>query len=256
MRRPLVAGNWKMNGSKAMAASMVRALAGSAFACDVVLCPPASYLAKVGDLLQDTAMKLGAQDCSEYAPGAYTGEIAAEMLVDLGCQFTILGHSERRQMFGDSDERVFAKVRRAQAHGLTTILCVGETLEERKTGATSDIVGEQLRTILEHKDAESLLRSMVIAYEPIWAIGTGETATPEQAQAVHETIRQLIAAAAPERAASVRILYGGSVKPDNAAELFAMPDIDGGLIGGASLEAASFGAICDAAVQSSGRNDG
>lgn len=235
---------------------MVRALAGSAFACDVVLCPPASYLAKVRDLLQDTAMKLGAQDCSEYAPGAYTGEIAAEMLVDLGCQFTILGHSERRQMFGDSDERVFAKVRRAQAHGLTTILCVGETLEERKTGATSDIVGEQLRTILEHKDAESLLRSMVIAYEPIWAIGTGETATPEQAQAVHETIRQLIAAAAPERAASVRILYGGSVKPDNAAELFAMPDIDGGLIGGASLEAASFGAICDAAVQSSGRNDG
>ncbi|MEQ8662094.1 MAG: triose-phosphate isomerase [Gammaproteobacteria bacterium] len=249
MRRALVAGNWKMNGSRAMAQDLACAVAAAGVsAAEVVLCPPAPYLATVAAAVAASAVTVGAQDCSEHAGGAYTGEVAASMLIDCGCSHVIVGHSERRQFFGDDDARVAAKLAQAQAHGLVPILCVGETIDERRGDATEAVVARQLDAVLALAGIAAILERLVIAYEPVWAIGTGETATPAQAQAVHAFIRARIAAVDARRAAALRVLYGGSVKPANAAELFAMPDIDGGLIGGASLEAESFLAICNAAA--------
>ncbi|MEQ8235019.1 MAG: triose-phosphate isomerase [Gammaproteobacteria bacterium] len=249
MRRALVAGNWKMNGSRAMAQDLGAAVAAAGVTgAEVLLCPPAPYLATVADAVAGSTVMLGAQDCSEHVAGAYTGEVAAAMLVDCGCSHVILGHSERRQFFGDDDARVAAKVAQAHAHGLVPVLCVGETIDERRADATESVVARQLDAVLALADRAAILERLVVAYEPVWAIGTGETATPEQAQAVHAFIRARVAGVDAARAQALRILYGGSVKPANAAELFAMPDIDGGLIGGASLEAASFLAICNAAA--------
>lgn len=247
MRQPLVAGNWKMNGSRAFARALAAEIAAARCVAEVALCPPAAYLADVGAVLAGSVVALGAQDCSEHEPGAYTGETAATMLVDLGCRYCIVGHSERRQYFGDTDQRVLAKVKRAAAHGLRPILCVGESLEERRAGATETVVARQLDVLLDDAGAAPLLAGLVIAYEPVWAIGTGESASPQQAQDVHAFIRARVAARAPAAAAELRILYGGSVKPDNASELFAMADIDGGLIGGAALKAETFLAVCRAA---------
>jgi triosephosphate isomerase (TIM) len=250
MRRPLVAGNWKMNGSRAMAADLAAGVAGEVVhGVDVLLCPPAVYIDTVAAAVRGRAVLVGAQDCSEHEAGAYTGETAAAMLQDCGCTHVIVGHSERRQFFGDSDDRVAAKARRAHVAGLVPIFCVGETLEERRAGITAEVVERQLAALLGLAEIEHILRDLVIAYEPVWAIGTGETATPEQAQSVHATIRARLAQVAPGSAADLRILYGGSVKADNARALFAMPDIDGGLIGGASLDAAAFLAICRAAAR-------
>lgn len=231
-----------------MAGELATAVVAAApSAVDVLLCPPAPYLALVGGHLAAGTVDLGAQDCSEHAPGAYTGEVAATMLRDCGCSHVLVGHSERRQYFGDSDARVAAKVARAQGEGLVAVLCVGETLAERQAGQTEQAVGRQLDAVLALPALDGVLARLVVAYEPVWAIGTGETATPAQAQAVHAWIRARIAARDAARAAGLRIVYGGSVKPANAAELFAMPDIDGGLIGGAALDADSFLAICAAA---------
>jgi len=248
MRRPFVAGNWKMNGSRAVARALAAEVAQTKFSADVLLCPPACYLAEVGTALAGTAVALGAQDCSEFEAGPYTGETAAAMLADLGCTHCIVGHSERRQHFGDSDSRVLAKLLRAQAHGLTPILCVGESSSERRAGTTEAVVARQLDVVLERADATAVLARSIVAYEPVWAIGTGESASPAQAQAVHAFIRARVAAVDRDSAAGLRILYGGSVKADNAAELFHMPDIDGGLVGGAALTAASFIAVCQAAA--------
>lgn len=249
-RRRLVAGNWKMNGSRAMATALARAVvdAGLDNALDVVLCPPAPYLDVVGASVAGSGVALGAQDCSEHEVGAYTGEVAASMLADSGCGYVIIGHSERRQMFGDSDARVVAKLRAACANGLTPIFCIGETLAERRADATESVIARQLDALLSLPDAAALLAHMVVAYEPVWAIGSGVSATSAEAQAVHAAIRARLAGVDAHRAARVRLLYGGSVKPDNAVELFAMPDIDGGLIGGAALIAASFIAVCRAAL--------
>lgn len=233
-----------------MAAALARAVvdAGLDNTLDVVLCPPAPYLDLVGASVAGSRVALGAQDCSEHEAGAYTGEVAAAMLADCGCSYVIVGHSERRQMFGDSDARVVAKLKAACGQGLTPIFCVGETLAERRSDATETVIARQLDALLTTPDAVSLMAQMVVAYEPVWAIGTGESATPAQAEAVHAVIRQRLARVDQGIAARMRILYGGSVKPDNAAELFAMPDIDGGLIGGAALVATSFIAVCRAAL--------
>ncbi len=233
-----------------MAAALARAVvdAGLDNTLDVVLCPPAPYLDLVGASVAGSRVALGAQDCSEHEAGAYTGEVAAAMLADCGCCYVIVGHSERRQMFGDSDARVVAKLKAACGQGLTPIFCVGETLAERRSDATETVIARQLDALLTTPDAVSLMAQMVVAYEPVWAIGTGESATPAQAEAVHAVIRQRLARVDQGIAARMRILYGGSVKPDNAAELFAMPDIDGGLIGGAALVATSFIAVCRAAL--------
>ena len=251
MRTPLVVGNWKMNGSLRNASALagaVRAGEGSFAGVECGLCPPFVHLAAVVAALGGSRLLPGAQDVCEFEPGAYTGETAAEMLLELGAHFVIVGHSERRALFGDTDTRVLAKVRRAQTVGLTPILCVGETLDERRKGVTETVVARQLDSLLGQPDAPTLLERLVVAYEPVWAIGTGETATPAQAQAVHEFIRSRVAARDARAASALRVLYGGSVKPGNAAELFAMADIDGGLIGGAALKAEDFIAICAAAT--------
>ena len=244
-RRQLVVGNWKMNGTRAANAALLAGLkAADVSGSDVVVCPPAPYLAEVADQLAGSAVRWGAQDCSSHAPGAYTGEVAAAMLAEFGCTFVIVGHSERRAMHAESDALVAEKAEKALEHGLVPIVCVGETLEERETGATASVVGRQLAAVLDRLGDR--ISGCVVAYEPVWAIGTGKTATPGEAQAVHALLR----AALQEHTRggdAVRILYGGSVKPENAAELFAQPDIDGGLIGGASLKASDFIAICRAA---------
>ena len=249
MRRPFVAGNWKMHGSRAENAKLVEALAeaGDTGAGDVVVCPPFVYLWEVGRRLRDSAVALGAQDVCAEAPGAFTGEIAAVMLKDVGCSYTLVGHSERRQFYREDDALTARKFVAAQAAGLTPILCVGETLEERERGATRDVVARQLDAVIGLASAESFGRA-VIAYEPVWAIGTGKTASPEQAQEVHAFIRERIAIRDARIAAALRVVYGGSVKAANAAELFAMPDVDGGLVGGASLKADEFLRICVAAT--------
>lgn len=243
MRRSLVAGNWKMHGSVVSVTSLVDGLVNALddVDCDVAVCPPFLHIPLVVERASGTALKVGGQNCSEHAEGAYTGEVAAGMLADIGCHWVILGHSERRQYAGESSELVAAKARAARAAGLTPILCVGETLEQRKAGQAEAVVTGQLEPLLTE-----LRETDVIAYEPVWAIGTGETATPEQAQAMHATIRACLA----ERtgvAGAVRLLYGGSVKAANAQELFAQEDIDGGLVGGASLKAEEFIAIARAA---------
>ena len=256
MRKALVAGNWKMNGSLAVNRELLSAL-GSAVrdsdAVGVAVCPPAVYLRDVAEQLEGKPIAVGAQDCSDEKAGAFTGEIAADMLKEIGCEYVIVGHSERRARQQEDSAWVARKFIAAQAAGLVPILCVGEQLADRQAGRTEAVVAEQLDAVLEAAGVGTFTRA-VIAYEPVWAIGTGLTATPEQAAEVHAFIRARVAARDPAVADGLRILYGGSVKADNAAGLFALPDIDGGLIGGASLDAGSFLAIVNAAGAAKARS--
>ena len=245
-RRRLVAANWKMNGSTAANAAWLTEFRAGRWSCDVTVCAPFVYLTQVRDGLAGTSADLGAQNVSAEAPGAFTGEIAGEMLVDVGCRWVIVGHSERRALYGESNDLVAAKAARAFAVGLKPIVCIGETLAERESGRTLDVVGAQLDAVLARCTVNQLAQA-ALAYEPVWAIGTGRTATPDQAQQVHAAIRAQLARADAGAAPTVRVLYGGSVKPGNAKELFAQADIDGGLIGGAALVARDFLAICAAA---------
>lgn len=252
MRDILVAGNWKMNGSTAGNAALVAGIVAGAPTSDSVkllICPPFPYLSGAVEQVADSAIAVGAQNLSEHPSGAYTGEVAGSMLRDVGCDYVIVGHSERRTLYGETSAGVGAKFAAAQAAALTPILCVGETLAEREAGRTGAVVDEQLGAVLDAVGTDAF-GGAVIAYEPVWAIGTGVTATPEQAQDVHRHIRTFLAARDAATAEAMLILYGGSMKGDNAAGLLAMPDIDGGLIGGASLEAGAFLAIVAAAVQS------
>jgi triosephosphate isomerase len=247
-RQPLVAANWKMNGSRAANAAWLSSFAAhrAALGWEVVVCAPAVYLDVLSKQAEGLGVAIGAQDVSERAPGAFTGDIAAGMLVDVGCRWVIVGHSERRQFHGESDATVAAKAEAAVAAGLRPIVCVGETLAEREAGATLDVVRRQLDAVLARVGSGALCGG-ALAYEPVWAIGTGRTATPAQAQEVHAALRAHVMARSASEAVALRILYGGSVKPANAAELFGQLDIDGGLIGGASLVAEDFAAICAAA---------
>ncbi|QYX47082.1 triose-phosphate isomerase [Pseudomonas tussilaginis] len=249
MRRPMVAGNWKMHGTRASVAELINGLSNLALpsGVEVAVFPPSLYISQVVDGLEGKSITVGAQNSAvEPAQGALTGEIAPSQLIDAGCGLVLIGHSERRQIIGENDEVLNRKFAAAQACGLKPVLCVGETLEEREAGKTLEIVGRQLGSIIEAFGVEAFANA-VIAYEPVWAIGTGLTASPQQAQDVHAAIRAQLAAKNAEVARNVQLLYGGSVKAANAAELFGMPDIDGGLIGGASLNADEFGAICRAA---------
>ncbi len=243
-RRKLVVGNWKMHGSRAANAELLAALLASRpYAADVAVCAPFVFIGDAAATLARSDIVWGAQDVSAHEQGAFTGEVSAAMLAECGCRYAIVGHSERRALHAESDELVAAKAQAALARGVTPIVCVGETLAERDSGQTEAVVKRQLSVVihqLAHCAAE-----MVVAYEPVWAIGTGRTASPEQAQAVHRVLRAQLHAATG-RGEAMKILYGGSVKADNAAALFAQPDIDGGLIGGASLKAADFIAICRA----------
>ncbi|MEJ2603371.1 MAG: triose-phosphate isomerase [Gammaproteobacteria bacterium] len=250
MRQYLVAGNWKMHGSLAANRELVENIlagAGRAPGVEFLVCPPAPYLGSVGRQLEGSGIALGAQTVSEHAAGAYTGEVAASMLADLGCRYVIVGHSERRTIYGETDDTVSAKFEAAQREKLVPVLCVGETLEQREAGETEAVIGRQLGTVMDRVGVDAF-RAAVIAYEPVWAIGTGRTASPDQAAEVHTYIRSLVASRDEAIAGALRILYGGSVKPDNAAGLFARADIDGGLIGGASLQAEAFLAIGEAAA--------
>ena len=250
MRQTLVAGNWKMHGTRAGVADLIEAVKdgmASVGGTRLAVCPPFIYLSEVAQLIQGSAIALGAQDlCPEAGEGAYTGEVSGAMLQDVGCTYVIVGHSERRAFYGEDDNVVSRKFFAAQAAGLTPILCVGEQLQERESGDTEAVVARQIDAILSQEGGVIALAKAVIAYEPVWAIGTGRTATPQQAQDVHAFIRGRVAEHDHVVASGVQILYGGSVKAGNAAELFAMPDIDGGLIGGASLDAEQFLAICRA----------
>jgi triosephosphate isomerase len=248
MRRKFVAGNWKMHGSLKSNDALLRDVrAGvAALDIDIAVCVPYPYLAQARELLAGSNVAWGAQDVSEHAQGAYTGEVSAAMLVDFGCKYVIVGHSERRSYYGDSDAIVAAKAQAALQAGLIPIVCVGETLEERERNVTAEVVIRQMDAVIARCGVASLAH-MVVAYEPVWAIGTGRTATPAQAQEVHALIRARVAREDAGVAGGLRILYGGSVKPGNARELMTQPDIDGGLIGGASLVAADFVAICAAA---------
>jgi triosephosphate isomerase len=249
MRRTLVAGNWKMNGSLGGNAALLGAIKAGAedvSACDLLVCSPFPYLSQCKSELAGSAVSWGAQDVSEYALGAYTGNVAASMLREFDCSYVIVGHSERRAYQGESNATIAKKALQALLVGITPIICVGESLAERQAEQTDEIVGQQLDELLQVLDMADVAR-IVVAYEPLWAIGTGVTATPEMAQAVHAMLRMKIAAKNAEAAKQVRIIYGGSMKPDNAAQLLAMPDIDGGLIGGASLKAEDFLAIAQAA---------
>jgi triosephosphate isomerase (TIM) len=249
MRLKLVAGNWKMNGNLASSQALLKAILPSLAVFDrarFAVCPPYLYLAAVGQVLRGSSVALGAQDLCQFDDGAYTGEISGKMLADCGCRYAIVGHSERRGVFGETDEVVSIKYGQALKHGLTPILCVGETLAERDANATETVVARQLDAVVRRCGAAAVGQG-VVAYEPVWAIGTGKTATPQQAQDVHAYIRERIAAADKRVAGALTLLYGGSVKAGNAAQLFAMPDVDGGLIGGASLVADEFVAICRAA---------
>jgi len=248
MRQLLVAGNWKMNGSLQNNQSLIESLKQNAtgLKAEMAICPPFVYLQQVSELLKGTVISWGGQNVSQNDQGAFTGEVATDMLVDFGCKYVIVGHSERRSLYRESDELVAQKFAKAQSAKLIPILCVGELLEEREAGETENVVKRQLEAVINLQGIGSLAQS-VIAYEPVWAIGTGKTATPQQAQDVHAFIRGQIAKQDAGIAEKVQILYGGSVKGSNAAELFAMPDIDGGLIGGASLKADDFLTICQAA---------
>jgi triosephosphate isomerase len=235
MRTRLVAGNWKMHGNRATIRALLDAVVPgieTLEGVDCAVCAPFPYLGEVAERLKGTRLAWGAQNVSEHAQGAYTGEVAAAMLREFGCRYVIVGHSERRQLYAEADRTVAAKFKAVLEQGMTPILCVGETLSEREAGQTEQVVARQLDAVR--------FEGGVLAYEPVWAIGTGRTATPEQAQAVHEFLRRRVQA-------ETRILYGGSMKRENAASLFAMPDVDGGLIGGASLVAADFVAIAAAA---------
>lgn len=245
MGRGLVVGNWKMNGSRPANATLLEGLLQARpFGCDVAVCVPYPFLSETAVTLAGSEIRWGAQDCSAHDQGAYTGEVSVGMLSEFGCRYVIVGHSERRAFHAESDQLVADKARAALARGVTPIVCVGETQAQREAGQTEVVVKRQLSAVIHalgHCAGE-----MVVAYEPVWAIGTGLTASPAQAQSVHALLRAQLRAAAPN-AQAMKILYGGSVKPDNAAALFAQPDIDGGLIGGAALKVADFVAICRAA---------
>jgi triosephosphate isomerase len=251
MREFLIAGNWKMNGSSAANTALLEGIiagvpAGSGFR--LLVCPPFPYLAAAVAELKGSAVKVGAQNVSEHASGAYTGEVSPAMLSDIGCEYVIVGHSERRALYGESSAHVAAKFMAAQAAGVTPILCVGETLGEREAGTTEAVINGQLDAVVEAAGIAAFA-SAVVAYEPVWAIGTGMTASPEQAEDVHKHIRARLAKMDAGIAGELQILYGGSMKGENAAGLLAMPDIDGGLIGGASLKAQDFLAIATAAAK-------
>ena len=249
MRRKLVVGNWKMNGSRAANASLLSGIVAGfdAAQADSAVCVPAPYLAQCEAALAGTPVSWGAQDVSAHASGAYTGEVSAQMLADFGCRYVIVGHSERRAYHAESSELVAQKAVAVMDAGMTPIVCVGETLDEREAGQTFVVVRNQLGHVLERVGADGMAK-IVVAYEPVWAIGTGRTATPEMAQEVHARLRAQMAEQNAVAAGKVKILYGGSMKPDNAKELMAQPDIDGGLIGGAALKAADFLAIIHAAA--------
>ncbi len=241
----LVVGNWKMHGGLAENAALLQdilaglqAKQGARPACLVAVCSPYPYLGQLQQVLSESTVAWGAQNVNEHERGAFTGEVSVDMLADFGCRYVIVGHSERRALFGETSELVAAKAERALEGGLIPIVCVGETLAERESGRTESVVGEQLRAVLDRLGPK--ITNTVLAYEPVWAIGTGKTASPEQAQEVHAFLRGLVAQRYIDQAAGLQLLYGGSVKPGNAAELFAKPDINGGLIGGAALVAKDF----------------
>lgn len=248
MRRPLVAGNWKMNGTCASVATLLDGLSQQALpeSVDVAVFPAFIHIAQVIERV-GAGVRVGAQTCADQVEqGAYTGEVACSQLADIGCRMVLIGHSERRALLDETEERVIRKFAAAQQAGLIPVLCLGETLEQREAGRTLEVVGGQLASVVDALGIQAFADA-VIAYEPVWAIGTGLTASPEQAQEVHQAIRQQLAEQDADVACATRILYGGSVKASSAAELFGMPDIDGGLVGGASLNAEEFGAICRAA---------
>lgn len=240
MRKPLVIGNWKMNGSRRSVGQLLDGIVGAAdLDAEIAVCPPFVYLAEAAARVSGTGIRLAAQTLSEHECGAYTGEVAGSMLADVGCQYVLVGHSERRRLLGETDLRVARQFERARATGITPVLCVGEDAAERNAGATWQVLHRQLKAIADVAGLEALGMA-VIAYEPVWAIGTGVTASPAQVQAVQERVRSLLGAGG----GSTRLLYGGSVSEANAAELFAQPDVDGVLVGGASLVAEEFMAIC------------
>jgi len=250
MRRSLVAGNWKMNGTSDSVWTLlagIKAGVGAIEGVDIAVCPAYVHIASAAQALAGTAVAWGGQNlCDEAGPGAFTGEISGDMLLDMGCRYVIVGHSERRSLYGERDDLVAAKFVLAERTGLTPILCVGEQLEDRESGVTEEVIDRQLNAVFAQEGGLPALSKAVIAYEPVWAIGTGLTATPEQAQAVHAFIRRRLAERDETMAAGIRILYGGSVKSSNAADIFAQTDIDGGLIGGAALQADEFLKICQA----------
>lgn len=251
MRKPLIAGNWKMHGSKSQVEALIQGIKQGSQAylgTNVLICPPFTYLQQAHDLIGTSSLLLGAQNLHQGTQGAFTGEVSGPMLADVGCQYVIIGHSERRTLFQEDLATVAAKFKAAMDAKLIPILCIGETQTEREQNKTESVIQSQLQSVIDAAGIEAF-RSAVIAYEPVWAIGTGLTATPEQAQAVHAYIRQMIMKNNVDIAKTICILYGGSMKPENAVSLLAMPDIDGGLIGGASLDVASFLAICAAAEQ-------
>ncbi|MEO7916708.1 MAG: triose-phosphate isomerase [Dokdonella sp.] len=249
MRRMMVAGNWKMHGSRARAEALLSGIADAAKGTiDVAVFPPAVYLAELIGRYRDSGVLFGAQDVSAHAEGAYTGELSATMLRDIGCTHVLVGHSERRQYHGESNQQVAEKFVAAQGAGLVPILCVGESLEQRDAAQTERVIAEQLAAVIGHAGIAAFANAL-LAYEPVWAIGTGRTATPAQAQQIHASIRDIFAKEDVKLSSSLRILYGGSVKASNASELFAEADVDGGLVGGASLVASDFVAICAAATR-------
>ena len=248
MRRPIIAANWKLHGKLSMIISLLQPIdihAKNSSHVDVVICPPFPYLAACKQAIQSGNVHLGAQSVAAEESGAFTGEVAAEMLEEVGCSHVIVGHSERRQYYGETDQIVATKASRVLAAGLIPIVCVGESLDQREQGQMKEVIITQLSVVVDEIGIDQMNKT-VIAYEPVWAIGTGKTASPEQAQEVHSIIRSQLAHHSAEVSQQVRILYGGSVKAGNAAELFSQPDIDGGLIGGASLDAEQFNAIVDA----------
>jgi triosephosphate isomerase len=259
MKKPILIGNWKMNGSlQANQALLMRVLPRLRLfhkAIDLAVCPPSPYLFQVRDLLGYTGVMLGAQNASGYASGAYTGENSASMLQEMGCRYVIVGHSERRTLFHESNQEVAARFRSVLSAGMTPILCVGETQEAREAGLTNVVIEQQLQAVIDEVGIAAVTTA-VVAYEPVWAIGTGQTASPEQISEVHQSIRAFVSASAPEPSAALgqelRILYGGSVKPANAYDIFNLADVDGGLIGGASLHADEFGAIAGVLAEVSG----
>jgi len=248
MRKTLIAGNWKMNGSQSSVKALVTGLVSGAKNLNTVetaVCPPFIYIPMVAQAVAESGINIGSQNVSTQASGAFTGEISTDMIKDFNCKYSIIGHSERRSLYGESDQVVAEKFKVVKAAGLTPIFCIGETLEERESDITEQVIARQLDAVLA-VNGNDAFNACVIAYEPVWAIGTGKTASPEQAQETHAFIRKYISAANADNAAKVQILYGGSMNPSNAASLLSQTDIDGGLIGGASLKAEDFLAICQA----------
>lgn len=241
MRRSLVVGNWKMNGTRNSAEALAKGIIAGlgADVADIAVCVPYVFLPGIGQVVNNTRLALGAQNVADKPSGAYTGEVSAAMLKEFGCKYALVGHSERRTYYGDTDQSVAARFCQAQEQGVIPVLCIGETLEQREQGQTFEVITTQLDAVVDMAGIAAF-NNAVIAYEPVWAIGTGLTATDEQAQEAHQFIRQYLAAKNQAVAEKIQILYGGSAKPENAKGLFAMPDIDGGLIGGASLDADSF----------------